>query len=137
MSRNIIKSIIMVCVMAGIIFTPACSNLDGKPDNKDNKYNGTEVPIETEVPSVEPSENTGISENNDNQKNDKNNDNIKNNNNNNNDTVKGITSEKALDELNSLSEEEIDKLLKEIEDIDISDEINPDEDPGFDQIEIP
>ena len=35
MSRNFIKLIILVCAMAGIIFTPACSNIDDKLDNEE------------------------------------------------------------------------------------------------------
>lgn len=42
-----------------------------------------------------------------------------------------------MDGFNSISEEEINELLRLIENIDISDEINPEADPGFDQIEIP
>lgn len=115
--------------MAGIIFTPACSNIDDKLDNEEEIINSPTPSAdnennETEESSAAPSVNTNISENNGNRKNDNN-------------SVKVITNEKKLDGFNSISEEEINELLRLIENIDISDEINPEADPGFDQIEIP
>ena len=118
MSRTI-KKLLIILTLAGILLTPACSNLDdelgsdslkegvtatSQPSNEqgDEVDNTTDKPKETE------------------------------------ETIHVITNDKELEEyFNSISDEEIENLLKIIEDIDIASDIDPEADPGFDDVVIP
>lgn len=129
MSGNL-KKLIAVLIMAGILLTPACYNIDeadslgnqptspaetsqtsGNDNATSNPAPGSETDGETIIID-QPKETEG--------------------------TVDVITNEQELEEyFNSITDEEIEELLRIIEDIDVTDDINPDADPGFDQVKIP
>lgn len=131
MSKTI-KKYIAIITLAGILLTPACSH----KDNNNNTDTSGEDITATASPSGEPSGEAGgnttpgsittdgtgqpqkppeTGE-----------------------AIKVITNDQELEEyFNSISDEELEELFKIIEGIDISSDINPDADPGFDEVIIP
>ena len=125
MSSNV-KAFIAVLALAGMLFMPACSDTEDVNSPK----NG----VTSSMPSTQ-SDTAGIGGNQtEESKNSENSENSKNSEG----KVHVITNEKELEEyFNSISDEEIENLLKIIEDIDITNDVDLDTDPGFDQVEIP
>ena len=122
MSSNV-KAFIAVLALAGMLFMPACSDTEDVNSPK----NG----VTSSMPSTQ-SDTAGIGGNQtEESKNSENSENSEG-------KVHVITNEKELEEyFNSISDEEIENLLKIIEDIDITNDVDLDTDPGFDQVEIP
>ena len=116
MSSNM-KAFIAVLALAGMLFISACSDADN--------IDSTKSEIAASTPSAQQStagtDGSQTEESEDSEG-----------------KVHVITNEKELEEyFNSISDEEIENLLKIIEDIDITNDVDLDTDPGFDQVEIP
>jgi hypothetical protein len=110
--------------------TPACSSID-KDNGMNSSKNGITASPNSEVKQGEVKD--GTSEGNK-SKGDTNTDNP----NTTEQAIQVITSDEELEEyFNSISDEEIEELFRIIEGIDISEDIDPDADPGFDEIIIP
>ena len=120
-----IKLNLALLALAGILLTPACSDNDKNTDLNIPK----EVITATSSPSAQPNGGTGQTTQggittNDPQQTDE--------------SIQVITNDEELEEyFNSISDEEIEELFKAIEGIDISEDIDPEADPGFDDIVIP
>jgi hypothetical protein len=123
MSRGI-KKFIAILMMAGILLTPACYNTDDASSPKGGTTTGSTVsPGASPGSTGQGSENSGSSPTASADNKGK---------------VDVITNEEELEEyFNTISDQDIENLLKIIEDIDVTDDVNPDADPGFDQVEIP
>ena len=119
MSKNI-KKLIAVLALAGILLTPACSNTDEINSSKNGEITTSSPSSQEGIAGTgttgdatdKPKETEG--------------------------TVHVITNNQELEEyFNSISDEEIENLLDIIEDIDISDDVDIEANPGFDQVDIP
>lgn len=124
---NTITKFIVIFALAGILMTPACSPIDKDKDLKQNEIiTSPDSEIQQGEDDVVPNDDenqsgTSIAKPEETEE-----------------SIQVITTDEELDEyFNSISDEEIEELFKIIEGIDISDDINPDADPGFDEIVIP
>ena len=120
MSSNM-KAFIAVLALAGMLFISACSDADNIDSTKSEIAASTPSAQESTAESTAGTDGGQAEESEDSEG-----------------KVHVITNEKELEEyFNSISDEEIENLLKIIEDIDITNDVDLDTDPGFDQVEIP
>lgn len=134
-----IKQFIIMLVLAGIVLTPACSHVKNKdsetvnirisatPSPSGSKESGYDKTTEMPKTSASPGSSVNLKpDSNSNTEGKKD------------EGIKVITSEEELEEyFNSISDEEIEELFNAIENIDITGEIKPETDPGFDEVIIP
>lgn len=124
-----IKQIILIFTLAGILMTPACSPIDGQKDPNASEVEIITTPggqVQQGQDNSDPAGNNSQGSNQGGQPQETK------------EPIQVITNDEELDEyFNSISDEELEELFRIIEGIDISDDINPEADPGFDDVVIP